>query len=142
MADAEDLKSSGDFSSCGFDSHPGHHYFLLKLLEFPKHCRRCTPGVPRLLSQDRGNTHAHISLCFSRLNERDQSLERLSPVINVKTLILTQASVPAVETLERKARARHAKRVTVPARKSFPGSRSHKPAWGSPSIWARNSVFS
>jgi hypothetical protein len=23
MADAEDLKSSGDFSSCGFDSHPG-----------------------------------------------------------------------------------------------------------------------
>jgi hypothetical protein len=26
MADAEDLKSSGDFSSCGFDSHPGHKY--------------------------------------------------------------------------------------------------------------------
>jgi hypothetical protein len=31
MADAEDLKSSGDFSSCGFDSHPGHHPFLLNL---------------------------------------------------------------------------------------------------------------
>src|SRR4029077_14595572 len=30
MADAEDLKSSGDFSSCGFDSHPGHQFFLLK----------------------------------------------------------------------------------------------------------------
>jgi hypothetical protein len=29
MADAEDLKSSGDFSSCGFDSHPGHHFQLL-----------------------------------------------------------------------------------------------------------------
>src|SRR5579863_5613629 len=29
MADAEDLKSSGDFSSCGFDSHPGHHFSLL-----------------------------------------------------------------------------------------------------------------
>jgi hypothetical protein len=28
MADAEDLKSSGDFSSCGFDSHPGHHYIV------------------------------------------------------------------------------------------------------------------
>jgi hypothetical protein len=28
MADAEDLKSSGDFSSCGFDSHPGHHFFF------------------------------------------------------------------------------------------------------------------
>ena len=27
MADAEDLKSSGDFSSCGFDSHPGHQLF-------------------------------------------------------------------------------------------------------------------
>ena len=33
MADAEDLKSSGDFSSCGFDSHPGHHSFLLKMNE-------------------------------------------------------------------------------------------------------------
>ena len=29
MADAEDLKSSGDFSSCGFDSHPGHHFETL-----------------------------------------------------------------------------------------------------------------
>ena len=27
MADAEDLKSSGDFSSCGFDSHPGYQFF-------------------------------------------------------------------------------------------------------------------
>jgi hypothetical protein len=33
MADAEDLKSSGDFSSCGFDSHPGHHSALSKLDE-------------------------------------------------------------------------------------------------------------
>ena len=33
MADAEDLKSSGDFSSCGFDSHPGHQSFLLKMKE-------------------------------------------------------------------------------------------------------------
>ena len=31
MADAEDLKSSGDFSSCGFDSHPGHHFSILAL---------------------------------------------------------------------------------------------------------------
>jgi hypothetical protein len=28
MADAEDLKSSGDFSSCGFDSHPGHQVYF------------------------------------------------------------------------------------------------------------------
>src|SRR5271170_7229014 len=33
MADAEDLKSSGDFSSCGFDSHPGHHSIYVKLLQ-------------------------------------------------------------------------------------------------------------
>ena len=32
MADAEDLKSSGDFSSCGFDSHPGHHYRVARAL--------------------------------------------------------------------------------------------------------------
>ena len=31
MADAEDLKSSGDFSSCGFDSHPGHHFLRFSL---------------------------------------------------------------------------------------------------------------
>ena len=33
MADAEDLKSSGDFSSCGFDSHPGHQSLLFELSE-------------------------------------------------------------------------------------------------------------
>ena len=33
MADAEDLKSSGDFSSCGFDSHPGHQYVSTILRE-------------------------------------------------------------------------------------------------------------
>ena len=32
MADAEDLKSSGDFSSCGFDSHPGHHSMYMRNL--------------------------------------------------------------------------------------------------------------
>jgi hypothetical protein len=32
MADAEDLKSSGDFSSCGFDSHPGHHFAYTSVL--------------------------------------------------------------------------------------------------------------
>ena len=43
MADAEDLKSSGDFSSCGFDSHPGHQSFsayiltLRKLSDSPEH---------------------------------------------------------------------------------------------------------
>ena len=50
-----------------------------------------------LLSQDRENTLAHISPRFSRLDERDQVLEHLLPVIKVKTLILTQVSLPLVE---------------------------------------------
>jgi hypothetical protein len=50
-----------------------------------------------LLSQHRENTLAHISLRFSGLDERDQVLERFSPVIKVKTLILTQVSLPLVE---------------------------------------------
>jgi hypothetical protein len=32
MADAEDLKSSGDFSSWGFDSPPGHHRLSISVL--------------------------------------------------------------------------------------------------------------
>ena len=50
-----------------------------------------------LLSHDRGNTLAHVSLRFSGLDERGQVLERLSPVIKVKTLILTQLSLPLVQ---------------------------------------------
>ena len=46
MADAEDLKSSGDFSSCGFDSHPGHQSFLLKMKELLGRSFPCTSGVP------------------------------------------------------------------------------------------------
>ena len=45
MADAEDLKSSGDFSSCGFDSHPGHQSFLLKMNELLCRSFPCTSGV-------------------------------------------------------------------------------------------------
>jgi hypothetical protein len=42
MADAEDLKSSGDFSSWGFDSPPGHHQSTMFMRLF-----RCQfPGVP------------------------------------------------------------------------------------------------
>src|SRR5260221_668391 len=48
MADAEDLKSSGDFSSCGFDSHPGHHCFLLKLDELQHRRLPCTSDLPHL----------------------------------------------------------------------------------------------
>jgi hypothetical protein len=50
-----------------------------------------------LLSQNRKNTFAHTSLRFSGFDERDQALERLLPVIKVKTLILTQVSLPLVQ---------------------------------------------
>jgi hypothetical protein len=50
-----------------------------------------------LLSQNRENTLARISLRFSGLDERDQVLERFSPVIKVKTLILTQLSLPLIQ---------------------------------------------
>ena len=46
MADAEDLKSSGDFSSCGFDSHPGHQSFFLKMKELFGHSFPRPSGVP------------------------------------------------------------------------------------------------
>jgi len=38
-----------------------------------------------LLSQDRENTFVHTSLLFSELEKREQALERLLPVIKVKT---------------------------------------------------------
>ena len=50
-----------------------------------------------LLSQDRENSLAHTSLRFSEPEKREQALERLLPVIKVKTLILTQVSLPLVE---------------------------------------------
>jgi hypothetical protein len=50
-----------------------------------------------LLSQDRENSFVHVSLRFSGLDERDQALERLLPVTKVKTLILTQVSLPLVQ---------------------------------------------
>ena len=53
--------------------------------------------APSFLLSDRENTLVHISTRFSGLDERDQVLERLLPVIKVKTLILTQVSVPLVE---------------------------------------------
>src|SRR5438309_5018469 len=58
-----------------------------------------------LLSQDRENTFAHTSLRYPEPYERDDVLERLSPVIKLKTLILTHAGEPAARpTLGRKAR--------------------------------------
>jgi hypothetical protein len=50
-----------------------------------------------LLSQDRENTLAYSSLRFPGPVEGDLGLERLSPVIKNKTLILTQVSLPLVQ---------------------------------------------
>lgn len=50
-----------------------------------------------LLLRDREKTFAHTSLRFSGLDERDQALERLSPVTRVRTLILTRVSLPLVQ---------------------------------------------
>jgi hypothetical protein len=50
-----------------------------------------------LLSQDRDNTFAHTSLRYPEIYERDDLLARLSPVIKLKTLILTQVSLPLVQ---------------------------------------------
>jgi hypothetical protein len=50
-----------------------------------------------LLSQDRENSLAHTSLRYLRPDERDLGLERLSPVTEVKTFILTQLSLPLVQ---------------------------------------------
>jgi len=49
-----------------------------------------------LLSQDWENTFAHTSLRYPETYERDDVLARLSPVIKLKTLILTQVSLPLV----------------------------------------------
>jgi hypothetical protein len=50
-----------------------------------------------LPSQDRENTLAYSGLRFPGPVERDLGLERLSPVIKIKTLILTQVSLPLVQ---------------------------------------------
>ena len=70
MADAEDLKSSGDFSSCGFDSHPGHHCFLLNLKEFLSYRLRCTSGVPHGSKVRVGLDSEKVSCGVSSRNEQ------------------------------------------------------------------------
>jgi len=47
-----------------------------------------------LLPQDPGNFPAHFSLQFARAYKRDPSLEHVSPMDEVKTLTLTQSSLP------------------------------------------------
>ena len=53
------------------------------------------PTLP-LLYQEPGKPNAHVSLWSSAAYARDSSLEHLSPMDEVKTLILTQSNLPLV----------------------------------------------
>jgi hypothetical protein len=52
------------------------------------------PAASFLLSQEPGKPNAHLSLLSARAYARDYSLEHLSPMDDVSTLILTQSSLP------------------------------------------------
>jgi hypothetical protein len=54
------------------------------------------PAASFLLSQEPGKLNAHLSLLSARAYARDYSLEHLSPMDDVSTLILTQSSLPLV----------------------------------------------
>jgi hypothetical protein len=51
-----------------------------------------TPSLP--LSQDHVKFPAHFSLLFAGVSQRDPNLEHFSPMDEVKTLTLTQSSLP------------------------------------------------
>lgn len=55
------------------------------------------PAVFLLLPRDPGKSNAHFSLSFAGTYDRDYSLEHLSHMDEVKTLILTQSSMPLVK---------------------------------------------
>lgn len=55
------------------------------------------PPASFLLSQDSGKSPAQFALLFAGASERDHSLENLSPMDQVKTLTLTQSTLPLVQ---------------------------------------------
>jgi integrase len=91
MADAEDLKSSGDFSSCGFDSHPGHHCFLLKLNEFHDRRPRCSRRVPRLSARiPNGHVHRFRDTFAVELLLAGVPIERVSVLLGHQSVRITE----------------------------------------------------
>ena len=54
------------------------------------------PATSFLLSRDAGKSNNHVRLLFEGAYERDYTLEHLSPMDEVKTLTLTQRSLPLV----------------------------------------------
>jgi hypothetical protein len=57
------------------------------------------PASSLLLPQNSGRSTAHFNFLLARAYERGYSLEHLSQLDEVKTLILTQSSLPLVELL-------------------------------------------
>lgn len=55
------------------------------------------PVASFLLFQDPAKSNAHFSFLFAGAYQRDYSLDHLSPMDEVKTLILTQSSLPLVQ---------------------------------------------
>jgi hypothetical protein len=55
------------------------------------------PAASLLRYQNLGKSPAHFSLLFSEAYKLDHSLEHLSPMDKVKTLTLTQSSLPLVQ---------------------------------------------
>ena len=56
-----------------------------------------SPARSFVLSEDPGKSAGHFSYLFVRAYGRDQGLENLSPIHRVKTLFLTQSSLPLFE---------------------------------------------
>jgi hypothetical protein len=54
------------------------------------------PAASFTLSQEAGKSSAHYSFVFAGAYEHDYTLDHLSPMDEVKTLILTQSSLPLV----------------------------------------------
>jgi hypothetical protein len=55
------------------------------------------PAASFVLSQEPRESNAHFSLLFAGAYERDRSLERLPPMVEVKSLIFTLSSLPLVQ---------------------------------------------
>jgi hypothetical protein len=55
------------------------------------------PPASFLLSQDSGKSPAQFALVLAGASERDHSLDNLSPMDKVKTLTLTQSTLPLVQ---------------------------------------------
>ena len=77
MADAEDLKSSGDFSSCGFDSHPGHHFTSRVVPVTPGFRLRAQTPAKRLKFDSYPEHHCFSSIKITFTSKNHLNLQKL-----------------------------------------------------------------